>query len=246
MKIIADLHTHSLLCRHAYSTVTEVIETAARRGFLGVGLTEHGPGYPGSVNYAYFNTYRDIPRQMGELQIFCGAEANFMNLSGQLDFTDEQLAKLDLVIASCHTECSPQGNRQENTAMLLAGIYSPHVDIIGHPDNPLYPIDVVQVVQAAAANNKALEINNSSPAARPGSEPICREIIRAAKAYGAKLSVGSDAHYHLVVGKFDYALQCLKEEGFPAEQVINTSITELQSFLQKHHGSSIRKQKKSL
>lgn len=235
MEIVADLHTHTLLCRHAYSTVTEVIETAAKRGLLGVGLTEHGPGYPGSVNYAYFNTYRDIPRRMGALQIFCGAEANFMNLSGQLDFTDDQLAKLDVVIASCHKECSPQGNCQENTAMLLAAIKNPYVDIIGHPDNPLYSIDIDTIAKAAAAHDTALEINNSSPAARPGSEVLCREIIRAAKFYGAKLSVGSDAHYHLLVGAFDYALKCLKEEKFPMEMVVNTSMAELNDFLQRHH-----------
>jgi len=119
--------------------------------------------------------------------------------------------------------------------MLLAGIKNPYVDIIGHPDNPLYSIDIDTIVKAAAARDTALEINNSSPAARPGSEVLCREIIRAAKFYGAKLSVGSDAHYHLLVGAFDYALKCLKEENFPMEMVINTSMAELNNFLQRHH-----------
>ena len=50
MNIAADLHTHSLLCRHGYSTITEVIQAAAQKGLQGVGLTEHGPGYPGSVS----------------------------------------------------------------------------------------------------------------------------------------------------------------------------------------------------
>lgn len=238
MEIVADLHTHSLLCRHAYSTITEVIEAAGKCGLSGVGLTEHGPGYPGSVSYAYFNTYRDVPRQFGELQVFCGAEANFMDFSGNLDFTDEQLKKLDLVIASCHTECSPRGTMTKNTEMLLAAIKNPYVDIIGHPDHPLYPVDIDRIVKAAVKYNTALEINNSSPAARPGSEEICRKIIRAAMQYGAKLSVGSDAHYHLKVGVFDYAQRCLDEEKFPADQVINTSMVQLQKFLKSHHESA--------
>jgi len=235
MEIVADLHTHSLLCRHAYSTVTEVIQAAADKGLAGIGLTEHGPGYPGSVNYAYFNTYRDIPRQMKGLQIYCGAEANLMDFTGKLDFTDEQLKKLDLVIASCHVECSPRGSIEENTKMFLGAISNRYVDIIGHPDNPLYPVDIDTLAKAAAENNTALEINNSSPAARPGSEAICRDIIIAAKRYGTKLSVGSDAHYHLVVGNFDYALDRLTEMDFPMELVINTSMQKLNDFLAVHH-----------
>ena len=235
MRIAADLHTHTLLCRHAYSTVTEVIKAAAEKGLEGVGLTEHGPGYPGSVGWAYFNTYRDIPRELFGIKVFCGAEANFMDLAGNLDFTAEQLSKLDLVIASCHKECSPQGSKEEITAMLLAAMQNPYVDIIGHPDNPIYPADADAIAEAAARCHKALEINNSSPAARPGSEGICREIIQAAKRHGTLLSVGSDAHYHLVVGKFDYALGLLEELDFPAERVVNSSMERLQEFLAAHH-----------
>ena len=235
MNIAADLHTHTLLCRHAYSTVTEVIRSASERGLEGVGLTEHGPGYPGSVGWAYFNTYRDIPRRMFDIEVFCGAEANLMNMDGSLDFTMEQLSRLDLIIASCHKECSPQGSREEVTAMLCKAMQNPYVDIMGHPDNPLYPIDAEVIAAEAARSSKALEINNSSPAARPGSEGICREIIRAAKRHGTFLSVGSDAHYHLVVGKFDYSLRLLQEENFPEERVINSSMERLQAFLALHH-----------
>ena len=158
-----------------------------------------------------------------------------MDLAGNLDFTAEQLSKLDLVIASCHKECSPQGSKEEITAMLLAAMQNPYVDIIGHPDNPIYPADADAIAKAAARCHKALEINNSSPAARPGSEGICREIIQAAKRHGTLLSVGSDAHYHLVVGKFDYALGLLEELDFPAERVVNSSMERLQAFLAAHH-----------
>ena len=234
MRIAADLHTHTLLCRHAYSTVTEVIQAASDRGLQGVGLTEHGPGYPGSVGWAYFNTYRDIPRTMGRLQVFCGAEANLMGLDGALDFTPEQLAKLDLVIASCHRECTPAGSREENTRMLLQAMENPGVDIMGHPDNPLYPIEAELLAREASRLEKALEINNSSPAARPGSEPICRELLLAAKKYKTLLGVGSDAHYHLKVGCFDYSLGLLQEMEIPEEQVVNSSMERLNQFLSRH------------
>ncbi|MCH4167367.1 MAG: PHP domain-containing protein [Megasphaera sp.] len=241
MNIIADLHTHTLLCRHGFSTVTEVMEEAGRQGLLAVGLTEHGPGYPGSVGWAYFNTYRDIPRKVGDLEVLCGAEANFMKLDGTLDFTDDQLAKLDIVIASCHKECSPSGTEQEVTGMMTAAMKQGYVDIIGHPDNPIYPVNAEVLAAAAAKYQVALEINNSSPAARPGSEPMCRQIIAAAKRHGTLLAVNSDAHYHKVVGSFAYALRLLTEMEVPEEQVINSSLDRLHHFLSGRHSCNMIK-----
>ena len=235
IKIVVDTHTHTLLCRHAFSTVTEVIRAAADRGLKGVGLTEHGPGYPGSVSYAYFNTYRDIPRELFGIDVFCGAEANVMDFNGSLDFTDEQLKKLDIVIVSCHKECLSQGSKDQVMHMFESVMKNPYIDIIGHPDNPIYPIDADILAKLAKKYNKALEINNSSPRARPGSEGICAEIILAAKKYGTLLSIGSDAHYHMAVGNFEYALSLLEQYDIPKEQIINTSVKRLKSFLDDHH-----------
>lgn len=170
------------------------------------------------------------------IKVFRGAEANFMDLDGTLDFTDEQLKKLDIVIVSCHKEClAPNATKEQITRMMEKTLKNPYIDIIGHPDNPIYPVDIDTLARLAKANNKALEINNSSPAARPGSKPICREIISAAKKYNTLLSVGSDAHYHLTIGKFDYALKLLEEYNIPQEQIINSSLEQLENFLANHH-----------
>lgn len=233
-KLIADLHTHTLACRHGFSTVTEVIRAAADIGLEAVGLTEHGPGYPRSVNDAYFNTYRDIPSEMFGITVLKGCEVNLMDFSGKVDLEPSRMAKLDIVIASCHKECTPRGSVEENTDMYLGALRNPYVDIIGHPDAPLYPIDIEKVVKAAAEYGVALEVNNSSPAARPGSEEICAEIIRCAKKFGAKMAVGSDAHYHVIVGKFDYACKMLTEGEFPLEQVINSSKETLMAHLRRN------------
>lgn len=234
MKFIADLHTHTLACGHGFSTVTEVIRAAADCKLQAVALTEHGPGYPGSIGYAYFNTYRDIPSEMFGIKVLKGCEANLMNFAGDLDFDAERLAKMDIVIASCHGEVTPMGTVEQNTAMYIGAMKNPYVDIIGHPDAPKYPIDVEALVRAAVQYDVALEINDSSPAARPGSREICAEIIRIAKNLGAKLSVGSDAHYHLVVGRFDYAYEMLIEGGYPLDKVINSSMDNLMKHLHRN------------
>ena len=50
---------------------------------------------------------------------------------GTLDYPDEFLASLDLVLASLHT--SLRQPRAQVTARLISAIRNPHVDIIGHP-----------------------------------------------------------------------------------------------------------------
>ena len=235
MNIVADLHTHTLACGHAYSTLTEVIQEASDKGLKAVGLTEHGPGYPGSVKWAYFNTYRDIPRTFKDTKILCGAEVNIMDTSGTIDFTLDQLKKLDIVIVSCHKECIVPGadlNEMMNVWEKIMQI--PTVDIIGHPDNPIYPVNADLLAQMAAYYNKAIEINNSSPLARPGSEDLCKQIIMAAKKHNTYIIIGSDAHYHKKIGQFDYAQDLISKYDIPEDLIINTSLFKIEEFLNSH------------
>lgn len=235
MKIIADLHTHTLACGHAFSTVTEVINEASNIGLEVVALTEHGPGYPGSVKWAYFNTYRDIPRQYKNTTVLCGAEANIMDKYGNIDFTVEQLKKLDIVIVSCHKESFPIGSTVDEMMIAWENVMKiKQIDIIGHPDNPLYPVDPDQLAFLAKKYNKALEINNSSPQARPNSEELCKNIIKGALKYQTLISIGSDAHYHKKVGVFDYAENLIKKYDIPEHLIINTSKNRLEEFLKYH------------
>ncbi len=49
-----DLHTHTLVSGHAYGTVREMAQAAAQRGMALLGITEHGPGIPGTCEPIYF------------------------------------------------------------------------------------------------------------------------------------------------------------------------------------------------
>ena len=135
-----------------------------------------------------------------EVMVEAAVEANLIFLAGFLDYIQNLFDFIYIVIDWFFTKN------------------------MGHPDNPLYPIEAELLAREASRLDKALEINNSSPAARPGSEPICRELLLAAKKYKTLLSVGSDAHYHLKVGCFDYSLGLLQEMEIPEEQVVNSSM----------------------
>lgn len=158
-----------------------------------------------------------------------------MDTSGTIDFTLDQLKKLDIVIVSCHKECIVPGadlNEMMNVWEKIMQI--PTVDIIGHPDNPIYPVNADLLAQMAAYYNKAIEINNSSPLARPGSEDLCKQIIMAAKKHNTYISIGSDAHYHKKIGQFDYAQDLISKYDIPEDLIINTSLFKIEEFLNSH------------
>lgn len=60
----ADLHTHTIVSGHAYSTIQEMAHAAAERHIEILGITEHGPGVPGACHEIYFSNMHVIPRTM--------------------------------------------------------------------------------------------------------------------------------------------------------------------------------------
>ena len=155
-----------------------------------------------------------------------GSELNIIDYSGSTDLPAQILKKIDYAIASLHKECIEQGSVEENTAALIGAMRNPHVVIIGHPDNPQFPVDFDKVVRAAADNKVLLEVNNHSyfPVGhRAGSADNAKIMLAACKKYGAKIIMGSDAHFEKDVGNHELSQKVLAENNFPEELVVNTS-----------------------
>ncbi len=57
MKIIADLHTHTIASDHAYSTLLENIHYSKLAGHQAIALTDHGPGVPGWKRLIFQKTW---------------------------------------------------------------------------------------------------------------------------------------------------------------------------------------------
>lgn len=235
MKIVADLHTHSLGSGHAYSPIEEMIKAAAKRGLKMLALTEHGPSMPGGPHLYYFYNIKVIPNFVEGVEILRGVEANIVDREGTIDLDDEHLEKLDWVLAGFHIVCSPEGSIEENTQALIKAIENPRVDGVVHPGNPDFLIDPLPVVKAAKANGKVLEINNSSVrkggSVRVGSRENCLKLATLAKEYGVQVMLNSDAHISFDVGRFDNALELALEVGLTEDNVLNTSLEKIKSFL---------------
>jgi putative hydrolase len=230
MKIQIDTHTHSTASGHAYSTIDDLARGARRRRLKGFVLTDHGPALPGGTHPYHFSNLRILPDTIGGVLFFRGVEANIINIEGQLDLTPVYLRKLDFVMAGLHEACFKSLDREGNTRLLATVLANPFVDGLSHPGNPSFPVEIEEVVKAAARYGKTLEINNSSFRVRPGSEKNCLEVARFCKKHGALISCGSDAHYWEDVGNFTKALILLKEAEVPPELVINSSLERFREF----------------
>ncbi len=234
MRFPVDPHTHSVASSHAYSTIGEYVAEAGRKGVRLFANSDHGPTMPGAPHPWHFGNLKVIPRVLDGVGVLRGIEANVMDAGGRIDLPEELADGLDVVLASLHEPCFPPTTREEHTRALVNAICSGRIDVVAHPGNPAYPIDVEVVVRAAAERGVAVEINNSSfNTSRKGSGPNCLAVARAARDLGALLVMGSDAHFAGSLGDFSDSLALLEEAGYPAERTLNASPGAFLDFLER-------------
>ncbi len=225
MTYVMDLHTHTIASGHAYSTLQENIAAAKEKGLRFLGLSEHGPAMAGGPDPMYFWNYKIIPRQYGDLRLYCGVEANITDYEGHLDLDAFTLERMDYCIASMHTLIVTPGSAGENTMASIHAMENPHVKILGHPDDSRYPLDYGELVRAASQLQVALEVNNSSLhplSARQGARENLKALLENCMRYEVSVILGTDSHISSAIGDFTWADRLLLEFGFPQELIINT------------------------
>jgi len=140
---------------------------------------------------------------------------------GKLDYPDEFLATLDLVVASLHT--SLRQPREKVTQRVINAIRNPHVDIIGHPTGRLIQeregadLDMEAVLQAAAKTGVALEIN-----AHPARLDLDDVHARRAKELGIPIAINTDAHSEEDLDMLPYGVATARRAWLEPKDVINT------------------------
>ncbi len=232
MQFPVDTHTHTVASTHAYSTIHDYIAVAKQKGIRLFATTDHGPAMADAPHFWHFVNLRVLPRMVEGVGILRGIEANIQNRGGEIDFYGDYLSELDIVLAGFHEPVFPPSDKTIHTEAMVNAIKSGKVDIITHPGNPAYPIDIDTVVKAAAEYGVALEINNSSfETSRRGSEANCSAIAKAAKAFGAILVMGSDSHVAFSLGGFERALAIIEAVDYPQDKLLNRSPMALIDFL---------------
>ncbi|OEE32274.1 phosphatase [Vibrio ordalii] len=233
MNLVVDTHTHTYASGHAYSTLIENARSAKENGLAMFCTTDHAQSMPGAPHYWFFSNQRILPRFLDGVAIIRGIESNIMNRAGEIDVHPSVDQNLDWVIASFHEPVFQPADKAAHTEALINVIKGGRVDALGHLGNPNFDFDFDEVIACAAQHHVAIEINNSTLKghSRVGSVDRCYDIAKVAKAHGAYVTTGSDAHFCQDIGQLQLASELLENVGIAAEKVITHSVEQFLAFL---------------
>jgi putative hydrolase len=219
-----DVHTHTIVSGHAYSTIQEMAQEAPNQKLQILGITEHAPSIPGTCDPIYFRNMHVVPREIYGIKLLLGAELNILDKDGTLDLDENYYRILDLRIAGIHALCWDGGTREENTQGMLNVIRNPWVQIISHPGDGTADLNFKPLVIASGEQKTLLEINNSSLIPSRGKVQAYAnnlEILRLSRKYGVPVILGSDAHVSFSIADYKYLWKIIDEANFPKELIMN-------------------------
>lgn len=239
IKIEADLHTHTVASGHAYSTVAEMAKGAFKNGIRLIAITDHGPKMPGGAHRYHFGNFSVVPDKLYGVRIIKGIEANIL-AEGKLDLDNDGLARLDFAAAGIHPATGHNlKNKEDYTKATIKAMQNPYLDMITHPIQREYPLDLERVAAAAAENNVILELNASSYSSRKkhtrGIKSQSLKLLKLAKKYSFKLAVNSDAHFYDRIGEYSSLDFIFKSPYFEKDLIINRDLAVINNYLEKRN-----------
>lgn len=237
MRIIADMHTHTVASTHAYSTVLENVRYAEKAGLKAVAITDHTPGSTDGPHVWHFHNLRkSLPRELFNVTLVLGAESSIIDYDGNIDFPEEECRALDWIIASIHRNQLEKASPDVITRLYLAVAENPYVDVIGHCATVGYEFDYEKCLKKFKECGKLVEINESSIKWKNTADNY-REVIRICKKFEIPVIVNSDAHFCGLVGDMKLSCDLLKEQDFPEDLVINSDWEKLKAFIVSKRGN---------
>ena len=231
-----DTHTHTVISGHAWSTLTENCEAAAAKQMKGLCLTEHGPGVPGGAPEFVPHSQMMIPDMVGPIRVYKGMEVNILDIEGHLDVPERQLQYLEFGIASFHAGGGTgivAGTETENTEAYIKVLQNPWIDTIGHADEPKVPCDLEAVVLEAKRLGKLIELNNKRVPVDGFEGSRAQEYALLCKKHHQRVCVGTDAHFHTMVGDARRMMTLLESIDFPPELIVNLTLEGFEAYMQE-------------
>lgn len=234
-----DLHTHSTWS-DGKSTIEEMVERAGGLGYEYIALSDHSP----SERVAHGLDRDRLEKKIEEIErlrkqrkdrlphILIGSEVDILG-DGKLDYPDDILARLDVVVAAIHSNFRQE--KERITGRLLDAIAHPNVDVIAHPTSRLIgsrealEMNFERVAEAAAKAGVALEINGSMYRL-----DLNDVMAKAAQEAGALVAIGSDAHSAAQLEWIRYGVFQARRGWIEARSVVNTwTWTKLSRWLKQ-------------
>ncbi|MPQ97963.1 PHP domain-containing protein [Modestobacter sp. I12A-02628] len=234
-----DLHTHSDWSDGG-SPIREMAEAAIGLGHEYLALTDHSPrltvanGLTAARLERQLDVVAELNAELTPFRVLTGIECD-INADGSLDQEAELLGRLDVVVASVHSDL--RADRAAMTDRMLAAVENPLSDVLGHctgrlvigrqqrngtqRPRPESQFDAEAVFGACRDTGTAVEVNS-----RPERLDPPMRLLALAAEIGCVFAIDTDAH---APGQLDWqdagcarAVEC----GLGADDVVNTRTAE--------------------
>jgi DNA polymerase (family 10) len=221
------LHNHSTWS-DGHNTLEEIAQFMDNLGLNYWAITDHSKssfqanGLDAKRLRQQIKEIKKINEQLAgrgsDFRLLTGTEVDI--LKSGLDFDDELLAELDVVVASLHV---PSSSEAENTRRLIRAAENKFVRLIAHMTGRLllerepYPINVPAVIEACAATGTWVELN-----CNPHRFDLDWRLWPYAKGSRVRCVINPDAHRNEQAGFLRLGAGLARKGWLERTDVVNT------------------------
>ncbi|MDX2146146.1 MAG: helix-hairpin-helix domain-containing protein [Planctomycetota bacterium] len=223
--IRAELHAHTT-ASDGVLAIEELAARAKQRGFHTIAVTDHSRSsvLAGGLTIERLMTHVENVRRAASkakgITILAGSEVDIL-VDGTLDYPDDVLRELDIVVASPHASLAQ--SPEAATSRLLAAIRNPYVDILGHPTGRIIgrraglAPDLTQLYAEARRQGVALEVNAHFM------RLDLRDLhVRGAVESGCLVAIDCDVHEPADFDNLRFGVTTARRGGLLASSCVNT------------------------
>ena len=233
-----ELHAHSTWS-DGKASILEMAEAAKAMGMEYLVISDHSQslGVAGGLSVEDLKRQRDeimtVQDQIGSgLKLLQGSEVEILS-DATLDYEDEVLAGLDVVIASLHTAL--QQDRELVTDRIVQAIKNPFVNVIGHLTGRLIgkrdpaDLDLDRIFEASVEHGVVLEIN-----AHPDRLDLKDTHAKRALELGCMLAIDTDAHHPTHFEMRNFGVGTARRAWANPNQILNTRTwTDVEAWISR-------------
>jgi DNA polymerase (family X) len=243
--IKGDLQMHTT-ASDGKNTIEEMAAAAKALGHEYIAITDHSKavtvanGLDEKRIAAHIKNLRSADAKGLGIRVLVGSEVDILK-DGKLDYSDETLAQLDVVVCSIHSYFNLE--REAMTERMLAAIENPYTQIIGHPTGRLLlkrdelGYDLEKILDACAKHGVVMECN-----AYPDRLDLKDVYLRMCKEKGVKVVISTDSHSTGNLAFIRYGVTVARRGWLEKKDVINTlPVGEMLAALKKKPDISKRR-----
>lgn len=229
-----DLHSHTFFSKCGIHTHLELLIRAKELGLKGLAITDHGPALKSRITLPFFDRLKN---PVDGIRFIKGIECNLLDEQGTIDIIQipsRFIRHIELVLVGLHPNIEKGLGMKRNTDMVVKAIETnPCIDIITHPNEREFSLDLERLAGAAKEHGVALELNNSKTRYNRTTPEVTKELVRVCKNVGCRMAIGSDAHAIEELGLDDSVRPYLEEATFPQKLLINGSAEQAFEFIEE-------------